>query len=142
MTLTLVDVGADQILKKFFNDDPPSGGNALTLKLYTNDLAPVDTHTAGSYAEASGGGYAAKTLSSGSWTVSAGADPSRATYANQTFTFTGALDSTNVVYGYFIVDDDDVLIWAERLGASFTPVDNGDQLEISPLFELSKGTPS
>jgi hypothetical protein len=69
MALTLLDVGADQILKSYFNKTQPAGGNNLTLKLFTNNVTPSDAHTASNYTEASGGGYAAKTLTAGSFTV-------------------------------------------------------------------------
>lgn len=143
MALTLADVGADEVLKTYFNNTRPAGGNNLTLKLYCSNTTPADTDTAGTYTEASGGGYAAITLTNGSWTVTVGNDPSDATYAQQTFTFTGALDSAvPIVYGYFVVDADGTLIWAERFSASFTPANNGDQIKVTPKFELSKGTPT
>lgn len=142
MALVLADVGADTILKAFFNNVWPVGGKDLTIKLYTNDYTPVDTSVAGSFTEASGGGYAAKTLTNGSWTITAANDPSDAVYAQQTWTFTGALTGGATIYGYFVVDADGVLVYAERMGTSFTPANNGDQLKITPAFQLSKGTPT
>jgi len=141
MGLTLVDVGADVVLKAFFNNSWPTGGKDLTLKLFTNDITPVDTHVASNYTEAAGGGYAAKTLSNGSWTVTPANDPSDAIYAQQVWTFTGALTGPGVIYGYFVLDADGILLWAERLTAAFTPANNGDQVKITPKVELSKGTP-
>jgi len=142
MSLVLADVGADQILKSYFNKSQPSGGNNLTLKLFCNDYTPLQTSIASNFTEANGGGYAALTLNSGSWTVTVADDPSDAVYAQQTFTFTGALTTNTTVYGYYIVDADGVLIWAERLAASFTPANNGDNLKITPKFQISSGTPS
>ena len=142
MALILADVGADEILKTYFNNSRPAGGNNLTLKLYATNVTPLDTSTAGSFTEAAGGGYAAKTLTNGSWTVTPGNDPSDAVYAEQTFTFTGALTTNPVVYGYYIVDADGTLIYAELLPAPFTPAVNGDQLKITPKFQLSKGVPT
>jgi len=142
MALTLADVGADQILKSYFNKSQPAGGNNLTLKLYTNNHSIADTDTAGSCTEASGGGYAALTLTAGSWTVTPANDPSDAVYAQQTFTFTGALAGSATVYGYFVVDADGVLIWEEALAAPYTPANNGDNIKITPKFQMSKGTPS
>jgi hypothetical protein len=142
MSLVLADIGADEVLKTYFNNSRPAGGNNLTLKLFTNDYTPVDTSVAGSFTEASGGGYAAKTLTNGSWTVTTANDPSDAVYAQQTFTFTGALSGSATIYGYFVVDADGTLIWAERLAQSFTPASNGDELKVTPKFQMSKGTPS
>lgn len=142
MAIVLADVGADVFLKIIFNDDWPGGGIDLTLKLYTNNYTPLDTSVAGDFSEASGGGYAAKTLSNGSWTVTVGSDPSDAAYAEQTWTFTGALAGTATIYGWFIVDADGVLIMAEKFDYSLTPAKNGDQLRATPKFQLSKGTPT
>lgn len=142
MALVLADVGADTILNAFFNDTRPAGGTDLTLKLFCNDVTPADTDTAGTYTEASGGGYAAKTLTNGSWTVASANDPSDAVYAQQMFTFTGALDTNPTIYGYYVVDADGVLVWAEAIAATFTPATNGDELKITPKFQMSKGTPS
>lgn len=142
MALVLADVGADAILNAVLNNVWPSGGKNLTLKLFTNDYTPVDTSVAGSFVEASGGGYVSKTLANGSWTVTPSNDPSDGTFAEQTWTFTGALSGSATVYGYFVVDADGVLWWAERFSASFTPANNGDQVKVTPKMQLSKGTPS
>jgi len=120
----------------------PGESASLTIKLFTNNVTPADTDTAGTYTEATGGGYAAKTITNGSWTVTVGNDPSDAAYAQQTWTFTGALTTNPTIYGYYVVDADGTLLWAEKLAASFTPANNGDELKITPKFQLSKGTPS
>lgn len=140
--IVLADVGADMMLGALFNNAWPGGGRDLTLKLYTNNYTPLDTSVAGDYTEASGGGYAAKTLTNGSWTISTGNDPSDAVYAQQTWTFTGTLAGTATIYGYFVIDAAGVLVFGEKFDYSFTPAKNGDQLKLTPKFQLSKGTPS
>ena len=144
MALVLADLGADQILKTYFNKTQPGGGNNLTLKLFANNVTPnaTGTDTVGTYTEATGGGYAAITLTAGSWTITPANDPSDAVYAQQTFTFTGALTTNPVVYGYYVVDADNVLIFAERAGSTFTPANNGDTYKVTPKFQMSYGTPS
>jgi hypothetical protein len=142
MPLTLADVGADCLLKIIFNNTRASGGNNLTLKLFVNNVTPGDTDTASTYTVAVGGGYADKTLNMGSWTITPANDPSDAVYAEQTWTFTGALTTNTTIYGYYVVDADGILQWAERLASSFTPANNGDQLKITPKFQMSKGTPT
>jgi len=142
MGLVVADIGADVMLEIVFNNDRPAGGNNYTIKLYTNDYTPLDTSVAGSFTEAAGGGYATKTLTMGSWTVNAANDPSDAVYAQQIWTFTGALDGGATIYGYFVVDGDGVLGWGERFATSFTPANDGDQLKVTPKFQMSKGTPS
>lgn len=140
MPLVLTDLGADEILKTFFNNARPAGGNNLTLRLFCNDVTPAQTGI--SYNEATGGGYAAKTLTNGSWTVATANDPSDAVYAEQTFTFTGALTTNTTVYGYYVTDAGNTVLWAERLTAAFTPANNGDNIKITPKFQLSSGTPA
>ena len=142
MALVLADVGADELLKVFFNNDRPTGGNNFTLKLFVNDYTPLQTSVAGSFTEATGGGYAAKTLTNGSFTVTVGNDPSDAVYAQQVFTFTGALTTNPTIYGYYVVDADGTLIYAERAAASFTPANNGDHYDVTPKFQISSGTPA
>jgi len=142
MALVLADVGADHMLEALFNNAWPVGGKDLTIGLYTNDYTPLDTSAVGNFTAASGGGYAAKTLSNGSWTVTPANDPSDAVYAEQTWTFTGALDGGATIYGYYVIDADGTYWFGERLAATFTPTNNGDQLKITPKFQMSKGTPS
>jgi hypothetical protein len=142
MSLVLADIGADAILAAYFNNSFPAANKHLTLKLFATNVAPADTSASASFTEAAGGGYASITLSSGSWTVAAANDPSDAVYAEQTFTFTGALTTNGTIYGYYVVNAENTLIWAEALSATFTPANNGDTLKITPKFQLSKGTPS
>jgi len=142
MALVLADLGAATILDAFFNNSWPAGGKDLTLKLYTNDYTPLDTSTAGSFTEAAGGGYATKTLSNGSWTQSQVSNIEQVAYAQQTITFTGALNGSATVYGYFVVDADGVLVYGERFATAFQPTSNGDAIKVTPLFQMSKGTPA
>lgn len=139
--LTLVDEGADSILKAYFNNSPAPGN--LILHLYCTNVSPADTNTVSSYTECTGGDYATKTLTNGSWTVTTANDPSDAVYAQQTFTFTGALTTNGTIYGYYVTNaGSTILIWAELLGTPFTPANNGDNVKITPKFQLSKGTPN
>jgi hypothetical protein len=140
MALVLADVGADLILGTFFNSTAQQN---LKLKLYATDVTPADTDTHASYTEATGGDYAAKTLTNNSWTITSGNDPSDAVYAEQTWTFTGALTTNGTIYGYYVTNNaENVLVYAERFASTFTPANNGDQLKLTPKFQLSKGTPS
>jgi hypothetical protein len=140
MALTLVDVGADLILNTFFNNTAQQN---LKLELFVTDVTPDDADVIGDYTLAVGGGYAAKTLTNNSWTVDTANDPSDAVYAEQTFTFTGPLTTNTDIYGYLVTNNaGTVLIWAEKFASTFTPANNGDQLKVTPTFQLSKGTPS
>jgi len=144
--IILPDVGADIILKAFFNNvwtDFGAGKN-LYLRLFESNTTPADTDTLATYTEATCAGYAQKTLSSGSWTASQVGNIQQVAYAEQTFTFTAA---GNTIYGYYVATDHGTpasqnLVYAQRFAASFTPANNGDQIKITPKFQLSKGTPT
>jgi hypothetical protein len=137
------NAGCASALKAYFNNVWPAGGKNLTLKLFATSVTPTATSTAGSFTEAAGGGYAAITpLTNGSWTESNVGGIEQAIYAQQTFTFTGALTTNPVIYGYYIVDADGVLVTAQLLDAPFTPANNGDNVKVTPKVQLSHGTPS
>lgn len=131
MTLLVPNNGEARMLKAVVNHTAPEN---LVLKLFTNNVTPGETDTAGTYTEASGNGYAAITLTGSSWTITEGA-PSDASYAQQTFTFTGNLGN---VYGYFIVQvTSGLLMWAERFtDGPYAIVNNGDQIKITPKITL------
>jgi len=143
MALVLADVGAVSILKAYFQNVWPSGGKNLTLKLYATNVTPTDAKVAGDFTEAAGGGYSAITLTNGTgWVESNVGGIEQVAYAQQTFTFTGALTTNAVIYGYYVVDADGVLVYAELAGSTFTPANNGDTYKVTPIVQLSKGTPT
>jgi len=146
MALVFEDEGAVQMLKAYFQDVWPAGGINLTLKLFATNVTPSATgaDTAAAFTEAAGGGYAAITLTNGAgnWTQSAVGGIEQVAYAQQTFTFTGALTTNATIYGYYVVDADGELIWAEKAGSTFTPANNGDTYKVTPIFQLSHGTPA
>lgn len=128
MTLVVPDGGEDIILAYVVNKDSPED---LVLRLFTNNITPGESDEVGDYTEASGNGYASIELAGASWTVSGGAS-----YAQQTFTFTGALGD---VYGYYMTrKTSGELVWAERFsGAPFNIANNGDQIKITPTISAS-----
>ncbi len=77
-----------------FNTNTDRGAD-LELGLFTNS-APGDTITEATITEPTGGGYARKTLTDGSWTS---ANPM--TYAVQQFSPSGG-NYSGSIYGYFI----------------------------------------
>ncbi len=111
-----------------------TAGQNLVLRLYTSNTTPGETDTEATYTEASGNGYSAITLTAANWTFTAG-NPSNVAYAEQTFTFTGALGN---VYGYYFTQvTSGKLVWAERFtGAPFNIANNGDQIKITPQITL------
>lgn len=142
MPLILADVGAGVILKGYFNRAFPIASDSLSLRLYTEDVTIDDTNTASTFIEAVEGGYVAIELLRGAWTIDDSTNPPQAVYAVKTFTFTGPLTGNPIVYGFFVVDADGVLIWAEKLDEPFQPTENGDMLHITPVFQMSKGIPT
>ena len=101
----------------------------LTLRLFTNNHTPDEADTESDYTEASGFGYSAISLTGSSWTITPG-DPTTASYAQQTFTFTGALGN---VYGYYLTrNSDGKLVYAEEFASPDNVQNNGDQIKITP----------
>lgn len=135
------DVGAICLLEARLNNSWPASKD-LTIKLYTNNIFPADTNTTGEFTEATGGGYAAKTLSCGGWAVTSVGGIAQADYGEQVWTFTGPLTTNLTIYGYYVIDDDGVLQWAERLAIPAKPVLDGQHLNITPIYKASKGTVS
>jgi hypothetical protein len=142
MAQVFMDAGCTNVLGAWLNNSRPTGGQNLTLKLFVNDITPTNAMTAASFTAAAGGGYADKTLTSGSWTVSAPGGIVQGAYAKQTFTFSGALTTNTTIYGYYIVDADGVIVTAERLAASFAPANNLDSVDVTPIIQMSHGTPT
>jgi hypothetical protein len=120
-----------------------ANANDWQLRLFATNVTPNanGSDTAASYTQAAGGGYAAKTLTSGSWTAAA-SNPSDITYATQTWTFSGVLTTNTTIYGYYIVDSDGVLICSEAI-TPFIPTASGtDNLSVTPKIQASFGTPA
>lgn len=103
--------------------------STLVLRLYGTNLTPSETDTTASYTEYAATGYSAITLTAASWSTSEGA-PSTTSYAQQTFTMTGAGDA----YGYYMTRDTGGRIaLAERFtGAPFSIPSGGGTIKITP----------
>lgn len=134
----LVDAGAAWALGKMFGT-----GSDVTIGLYTNKVTIADGLTVASMTAASGGGYATKTLSGGSWTVADnGSGIQQASAAQQTWTLTGALDGGATIYGYYIYVGTTLIDVTEAWPAGLTPGSAGGTISVTPRFTLSKGTPT
>lgn len=131
MTLRVPNVGEVLMLQNIVNH---TASQDLILMLYTNDVNNYETDVTANYTEASGSGYANASLTGASWTVNS-ADPSNATYAQQTYTFTGSLGN---VYGYFLSETTSgILKWSERFSnGPFDIQNNGDQIKVTPIITL------
>ena len=128
--------GEEQLLQLALGKDAQED---TTLKLFTNDISPSEASVVGDFTEAAGGGYAAKTLAKATWTVAVVAGVATGTYAKQTWTFTGALNGSATIYGYFIIGaTSGVLIAAERAATvdQFAPADADDTYSVTPVLKF------
>lgn len=137
MTLIVPDVGEVELLTDLLGN-----GENFTLKLFTNDVTPAESDTAGTYTEASFTGYSAKTLtrsiSGATW-----ATPSTSTGTTSSEYNSGTPQSWTMgdagpvtVYGYFVIGaTSTVLQWAERF-ASSRALSLNDVLNLTPRMEL------
>lgn len=134
MTIKLARTGAVALLSYLVNK--VTAPENLVYGLFTNNITPADTDTVATYTEAAGGGYAAKTLTGSTWTVTAGS-PSQAAYPQQSWTFTGALTTNPTIYGYFAkrATTGD-LVLAETF-SSFTPAASGDNIALTPAISAA-----
>lgn len=105
----------------------------LKYCLFATNITPAETDTSATYTLAAGGGYADITMTGANWTVTGGA-PSSAAYAQQTWTFSGALTTNGTIYGYIAkrATTGD-LVLAETF-TSFTPAASGDNIKITPTI--------
>lgn len=128
MTLVVVN-GGESIALQLLTNKLATPEN-LILELYTSNTTPAETDVIGTYTLASGNGYANVTLVGASWTVSG---TTQIAYAEQTFTFTGALGN---VYGYLLKRESSLdLVLAERFtGAPFNIANNGDQIKVTVVI--------
>lgn len=134
MSIVVVDQGEEQWLDLII-------GVTMNLRLYQNDVdagltsAQKDALTESDFTECTFSGYSAKTISSGAWTTTQG-NPSSATAAAQTFTHSGGATS-NDVYGYYWTrDSDSTLIAYEPFPVKGSLVNSGDDITITPTFNL------
>lgn len=131
MAAVIPNEGKLQFLKQGLGAAPIE---TLILKLFCNNYTPVAGSTAAAFTEASGAGYASKSLTAANWTY-AGTTTQTASYPVQTWTFTGALTTNATIYGYYLVGATSGKVYcAELLAAPFTPANNGDNLSVTPHY--------
>lgn len=131
MTIVVVNNGEVVALSLLINKVTTTEN--LVYRLFTNNYTPAETDTAGTYTEAAGGGYAAKTMTGASWTVTGG-DPSSAAYAQQDWTFTGALTGSATIYGYYVTRATTADLILAEVFTSFQPLNSGDKILLTPAI--------
>jgi len=137
MAIVIPDVGETLLLQFMVGDDTPNAN--WTLRLYVNDHTPTGATVLGSLTEMTTQGYAAKTLTNTSWSVSDVGVQSRATYAEQTYVFDGTGGATNV-YGYYLTDNTSgALLWVERFSGApiVVPATYGGEIKVTPQIEFA-----
>lgn len=135
MALTIPNASEVTLLQYALGKSAP---NNQLLKLFVNNIALADADVAATYTEMSTQGYAAKTLTMGSWTVASSSSVGTGTYAAQTWTFDGTGGATTV-YGYFVVDSvSGLLLWSELFNSAKLIQFSGDQVILTPTITLSK----
>ena len=129
MTLRVVNQGEQDMLTLIL-------AAGYTLKLFKSNTTLTDTLTPSSLTEADFTGYSAKTLTGGSWSISA-AEPSVGTYAQQSFTST-ADQTAQTIYGYYLVSGGTPrLQWVERFASAIVVQYNNDSIRITPRITLA-----
>lgn len=132
MALNFPDVGENLSLEMIVNKTAPQN---LVLKLFKNNITPSDTDTAGTYTEATFGGYTAITLTGSSWgTASSGT----IAYGSQQ-TFTCNATATDDIYGYYVVQAvSGTLLYSERDASAPLAIRNsGDAIKITPTISAN-----
>ena len=124
MTMVIAEAAREQWLRNWLDG---------VLRLFTNEQSPARSDPAADYVEAVGFGYAPVPLSGAGWLIG----PGEASFAEQHFTFTGALGP---VYGYYVTDvESGALKWVERFAAGPVNVpETGGQITITPRFALEE----
>lgn len=132
MALNVPDVGENKIVEMVVNKTAPEN---LVLRLYSNNITPADTDTAGTYTEATFAGYSAITLTGASWGAGSGGTT---TFAQQTFT-RSSTGATENIYGYYVTQaTSGVLIWSERDAAAPAAMTNaGDNIKLTPTLSAN-----
>ena len=142
MSLVVPNSGKIVLLKYLVNKiaqngGAPSASGDRVLALFKNDHEPAETDSFDDYQEPSPStGYARVNLSGTSWTTSEDEISVCAAIYNDYVEFN--LDETITLYGYFIINQDEQLLWAESFatGPITLPV-GGGQVLIKPKLELT-----
>lgn len=134
MAAYLPDEGETFILNQVLKNITTDRGTDLHMGLFTNSTVS-ETTTYASITEPTGTGYARKTLTDASWTVSG--TGTAATYAAQVFTATGTWVGN--VYGYFIATKGSSprLLALETISGGPYSFVNLDSISITPSITLA-----
>ena len=132
MAFAVPNEGEVRMLTKITADD-------ISLRLFNSNITPAESDVAADYTanEPATAGYAAITLTGGSWTIATdGGGDSTAEYATQTFTFTSGPDT---IYGYFLLDSGsgELLLAESFTSGSVSVPGGGGDIEITAVLKLT-----
>lgn len=104
------------------------------LHLFKNNITPGESTTTSSFTEPTAPtGYAPITLVGSLWTIEQVGDVTTAVFSEQTFSFGTGVS----IYGYFVTDTSDNLLWAEMFsGSPFELPSGGGTITIVPKLTL------
>ena len=119
MAYVVPDASETAVLQTAIN-----AGN-LKLKLFKNNATITSSTVLSDLTESTYTGYSAKTLTSGSFTVSSSSGTAQAVYANQTFACTSGSES---VYGAFITDSAGTTLWGVQKFATALTISPGNDI--------------
>lgn len=117
---TLVDKGEERMLA-FWTNKAGYTARLLIMRLYSNDQTPAEAHTVADYTEATFPGYAAHTILSSEWAITAppGTGVQFQT-AGISFTCSGG-SPAELIYGYYLTTETDgELVIAHRFDSDGT----------------------
>lgn len=142
MPLVVPDEGELRILEYIVNINRDNTEHPV-LHLYSNDLDPEDGSFGASgenfdsadFTEATAAGYAAITLTGAGWTTTQTVGVTTAIYnVGVTFSFSVGED----IYGYYVTDTANGILWAERFpGAPFQLPGGGGDIAVRAQIALS-----
>lgn len=140
MALKLMDEGALQILKTFFDDTPKE--TKFNVMLFTEPDSLTKNYTAGNFtwpSYAAGGAPPDKFVAATDGGVGMAANLTTAimNWNSLEWTFTGPLTGGASIKGYVVIGDTSAnVLFAELLTTPFKPENNGDKLTIQMNFTM------
>lgn len=133
MALVVPDEGEVRLLEYIVNKTAPSD---LVLHLYVDDVdLSTENFNSESFSESTAAGYSAANLLGANWSVGTTDGISAAVYnTSVAFSFT----ESDSVYGYYVTNSSDEILWAERFpGAPFNLPSGGGEISVRPQLQLN-----
>jgi hypothetical protein len=133
MALICFNKGAQELLTRALNKGPTAD---LQIQLYKSNTTLSETTELADLTLADSTGYSAAPLIGVLWTIT-DADPSSASYDEQSFTSSAGSQNQDV-YGYVVTDAlSTVAIWGETFtDGPYNIVNDGDVIRVTPFFTL------